>query len=229
MASLQDTLQLNNQAVVLHHSDNLAQAAKAYHESLSFFKRLLKECYHHNQGIALSTVTQYECFHTAAPTNAQRDVSTQSDDEPFVYQSALILQETQSYLHNTQAMTIYCAGVVFNTAILHHRQAIKTGSSASLDRAAKLYEASLQLVLGQHIPAGSNSTVSLIAMAASNNLAQIELEKGLVCQACRRLQFLKILIQSLQHIVTRIFTMDEFQGMLSNTLSAESVTASPAA
>ncbi|CAJ1947953.1 unnamed protein product [Cylindrotheca closterium] len=125
-------------------------------------------------------------------------------------------------------IAIYCAGVVFNTAVLHHQQAIKTGNSASLDRAAKLYEASLHLV-GQHVHADCNNTVSLIAMAASNNLAQIELEKGLVEQACSRLQVLQTVIQSLRPVIIQILTMSEFQGMLSNILLAEGVTTSPAA
>ncbi|CAJ1947951.1 unnamed protein product [Cylindrotheca closterium] len=230
MISLQDTLQLNNQAVALYQLDDLPLAAKALYESLRVLKQLMKGYYLDDDVIAaaMNTAPQHECLHTTAP-KARCDASTQN--EPFVYQSALILQESpaSSTQDMTQAkMTIYCAGVAFNTAILHHQQAFKTGRSASLHRAAKLYECCLQLV-GQFIHAGSNNTVSLITMAATNNLAQIELEKGLLGQACRRLQFLKALIQSLQHTATRMFTVDELQSMISNTLSAEGVIASPAA
>ncbi|CAJ1947955.1 unnamed protein product [Cylindrotheca closterium] len=135
-----------------------------------------------------------------------------------------MFQETPSSFQDVipEKMAIYCAGVVFNTAI-------KTGTSANLDRrAAMLYETSLQLI-GQHVDAYSNNTASLIAMAASNNLAQIELEKGLVEQACKRLQALKFPMQSLRSVVPHIFTVHEFQCMLSNTLSTEGVTVSPAA
>ncbi|CAJ1947837.1 unnamed protein product [Cylindrotheca closterium] len=252
MISLQDTLKLNNHAVALYHSDNLPQAASAYYESLCFFNRLLQESYHCQDIVGITanttTVPQHECLHNIVVSVASSKTCCYGDDddgdtriisagstqshEPFVYQSPLILKELPPFmpLQNMQAMTIYCASILFNTAILHHQDSFKTGNSASLDRAAQLYEASLHLVgKFRATVLGPNKTVSLIAMAASNNLAQIEFEKGMLDQACKRLQFLKHLIQSLQQVVPHIFTRDEFEGMLSNSLSAQDVIASPAA
>ncbi|CAJ1947843.1 unnamed protein product [Cylindrotheca closterium] len=199
MISLQDTLKLNNYAVALYQSGDITQASKAFSPK------------------SHST--------TSTPTV-----------DPFVYQSLLILRESQaassSLPHDEmQLMTLYCACILFNTAILHHQESIKTGSSACLDRAAQLYEASIRLVgkFPTTVASFNNNTISLLALAASNNLAQIEFQKGLLDQASTRLQVLKHLIQSLQHVVLHIFTVDEFDGMLSNSLSAEGVIASSAA
>ncbi|CAJ1938719.1 unnamed protein product [Cylindrotheca closterium] len=123
-------------------------------------------------------------------------------------------------------MNIYCAGILFKTAILHHQKSIETGISASMHRAEQLYQASLQLIVG--LPR-SNDTVTLIALAATNNLAQIEFEKGLVMQASERLRFLVHLLCSLESTAGRVVTVDEFHGMLSNTLLANGVSSSPAA
>ncbi|CAJ1947841.1 unnamed protein product [Cylindrotheca closterium] len=237
MISLQDTLKLNNQAVELYHSDDFAQAAKAYYKSLCSMNKILKGCYDHADVMVLAanstSAPQQECLHcTSFNTTTTHHHHHQHQEEPFLYQRPIVLQESagaSESLCTMQAMTIYCSGVLLNTAILHHQEAILTGSSASVDRAAKLYEASLHLVGKFHVYSGSNKTVSLIVMAASNNLAQIELQKGILDQACKRLQVLKSLIRSLQNVIPHIFTREEFGGMLSNSLSAESVIASPAA
>ncbi|CAJ1965963.1 unnamed protein product [Cylindrotheca closterium] len=123
-------------------------------------------------------------------------------------------------------MNIYCAGILFNTAILHHQKSIKTGISAYMHRAEQLYQASLQLIVG--LPR-SNDTLTLIAFAVSNNLAQIEFEKGLVMQASERLRFLVHLFCSLENTAGRVFAVDGFHGMLSNTLLANGMSSSPAA
>ncbi|CAJ1947839.1 unnamed protein product [Cylindrotheca closterium] len=238
MISLRDTLKLNNQAAALFHSENFPQAEIAYNESLCFFKIILEESHYQDVGMAsTASLPQHECLHSMSAHKSRCKISSHHGGS-FVYQSPLILNELpSSSLHPTsrstsvQAMIIYCAAVVFNTAILHHQESIKTGSSVCLDRAAELYEASIRLV-GKFptTVASSNKTISLIAMAASNNLAQIEFQKGLLDQACKRLQVLKhLMTQSLRHVVPYIFTIDEFEGMLSNTLSAKGVIASPAA
>ncbi|CAJ1938721.1 unnamed protein product [Cylindrotheca closterium] len=147
----------------------------------------------------------------------------------FVYQSALVLQEAPSFVgaeHRVQSMNMYCAGILFNTAILHHQKSIKTGISASMHRAEQLYQTSLQIIVG--LPR-SNDTVTLIALAATNNLAQIEFENGLVVQASERLRFLVHLLCSLENTAGRVFAVDEFYGVLSNTLLANGVSLSPAA
>ena len=232
MTSLHDTLKLNNEAVALYHSNDTNSAARAYYQSLCSVNRLLKECHGQEQiiqnGGDATNIPQHECLHTFAPRSYDNATTAVQNNEPFVYQGALILQECPSSLQNNIfAMTIYSAGILFNTAVLHHQEAIKTGSSSSMDRAIQLYEASLNLI--GHLRADTNNTVSLIAIAASNNLAQLELVKGLLPQACKRLRFLKTLLHGLQPIVTEMFTMDEFHGMLSNTLCANGMIASAAA
>jgi len=175
--------------------------------------------------IATTTLPQHECFHTSTETSSS---IFPVQEKFFVYQSALVLQEVPSFCaeHRVQSMNIYCAGILFNTAILHHQNSIRTGKSASMHRAEQLYQASLQLIMG--LPK-SNDTVFIIALAATNNLAQIELDKGMVMQASESLRFLIHLLYSSEHAARRIFAVDEFYGMLSNTVLANGMSASPAA
>ncbi|CAJ1931297.1 unnamed protein product [Cylindrotheca closterium] len=232
MMSLQETLNLNNKAVALYHSNDIGGAAKTYYASLCLAKELLQstaplqESVNHRAPTPFATtLPQHECFHTSTEVSS----SIPMQEKFFVYQSALVLQEAPSFVgveHRVQSMNIYCAGILFNTAILHHQKSIKTGISAFMHRAEQLYQASLQLIVG--LPR-SNDTVALIAFAATNNLAQIEFEKGLVMQASERLRFLVHLLRSSENTAARVFAVDEFHGMLSNTLLANGVSSSPAA
>ncbi|CAJ1965964.1 unnamed protein product [Cylindrotheca closterium] len=208
-------------------------AAKAYYESLCLAKELLTCTAPSRQGSGVNyqtpaplatTLPQHECFHTSAEIPSTLPMR----EKFFVYQNALVLQEAPSFgaEHRVQSMNIYCAGILFNTAILHHQKSIKTGISASMHRAEQLYQASLQLIVG--LPR-SNDTVALIAFAATNNLAQIEFEKGLVMQASERLRFLVHLFCSLENTAGRVFAVDECHGLLSNTLLANGMSSSPAA
>ncbi|KAL3935769.1 MAG: hypothetical protein SGBAC_008782 [Bacillariaceae sp.] len=225
MISLQDALKLNNQAVALYHSNDLLEAAKTFYASLSVVNVLLKGSTLDDYELAADTPPQNECIHYASAPQASGATATRND--LFVYQSALVLPESPLPLQETQGMTFYCAVILFNTAVLHHQEGMRTGSSVSMDRATKLYQASLHLVW--KIDPATNNTLSLIILAAWNNLVQIEFEYGLVNQAGTRLQVLKTLLQSLKDILPQVFTVDEFEGMLLNTLSAEGVNASTAA
>lgn len=237
--ALHFTLKLNNKAVAQYHSNDFSQAAKIYHESLLLAHNLLTCPRLQEQssmpcrasGTTTTTLRQYECFHSS--TQSPRSLS--KEDGLFVYQSALVLQESPSRgpaLHDvlpqasSTKLKVYCSGILFNAAILHHQVSIKTGKSVSMNRAEELYQASLQLV---DKLTTANDTVVLIAVAASNNLAQIEFEKGQMMKAKERLRFLNNILHSWEDILYRIFTADEFRGMLSNTVLVNSIDASPAA
>ena len=126
-------------------------------------------------------------------------------------------------------MNVYCAGILFNAAILHHQDAIKTGNSVSLDEAHRLYKASLHLLIILPASFEYNDTVALLEVANTNNLAQIELEKGLVMEASERLQMLTQLFQTSQSTMGNIFTNEEIEGILTNTLVGHGIISSPAA
>ncbi|CAJ1965961.1 unnamed protein product [Cylindrotheca closterium] len=142
-----DTLNLNNKAVALYQSNDMAGAAKTYYESLCLVKELLKctmTIPRQGSGVnhhSTNTLPQHECFHTSTETS----INTPIQEKFFVYQSALVLQEAPSFgaEHRVQSMNICCAGILFNTAILHHQKSIKTGMSASMYQAEQLYQASL--------------------------------------------------------------------------------------
>lgn len=235
---MQCTLNLNNRAVALYRSNDISEAAKTYYESLCLVQELLKKCPQEeimdceadrpsqHEHTTRTKLPRHECFHTAVQIQASCDVSMH--DNFFVYRNALFLQECSSTSpeHRVQSRNIYCAGILLNTAILHHQKSIKSGTSASLHRAEQLYQACLQLIAGLST---TNDTVALIAIAGTNNLAHIEYDKGMMMQASERLRFLVRLLSSSDNTPGRVVTTEEFNGMLSNALLANGMAASPAA
>lgn len=230
--SLQATLTLNNRAVELFHSNYIPQAVKTYYESLSIVKELLNSPQEEGRFIlsptesqsAVNVPPQHECFH--ASTRLSSNIPARSSTL-FLYQNALMLKESASSFQNvTQSMHIYCAAIMFNAGLLHHLHSMQTGKSAPLNRAQQLYQWSLQLLAGL---ATSNDTITLLAVANTNNLAHIHLEKGLVMEAGHRLQILSQLLHTSQPTIRRILTVDEIEGLLSNTLSGQGMNSSVAA
>lgn len=234
MVSLKATLILNNRGVELFQSNCIPEAVSSYRQSLCIVRELLQcprsssETIAADFGASSTHLPRQESFHSITPHATHGGSTRAMNDELFLYQSPLILQESASFSQNVdQSIQIYCAAILFNTAILQHHTGIRTGNSDFLKRAQQLYQSSLQLVVGLN---NSNDTVTLLAVANCNNLALIDLEKGLLMEAGERLRFLANILQTTaQSKILRIFNMDEFQGMLSNTLLRNGMISSPAA
>ena len=231
MLSLQATLNLNNRAVELFHSNHIPEAANTYYQSLRFVKQLVR-CPEANLNPSPTNVNDATTYalpqRSCCDSPKSRNMHIQQSTMLFLYQNALILQElSESSSHNVlQTMYMYCAVIYFNAGLLHHQHYIKSGNSVHMKQAQHLYESSLKLLVG--LPT-SNDTVALLVVANYNNLAQIELEKGLVTEASHKLRYLSRLFHRSMPRFSRIFAADEFQGFLYNTLLEQGIISSPAA
>eukprot|EP00980_Cylindrotheca_fusiformis_P003458 scaffold770_cov109-Cylindrotheca_fusiformis.AAC.25 len=138
MESLNEFVQLNNEAVALFYSKEIKRATHLYSKSLCVAKRLMNMPRN-------SIVTdperceQYQATQLGSFQAPPHDFEGDEQDKYFLNQRALILQDP-SPSQSTDTLSVCCAGVLFNIALLHHHSALKNGSSGSMGRAEKLYE-----------------------------------------------------------------------------------------
>mmetsp|Transcript_12106 Transcript_12106/g.28935 ORF Transcript_12106/g.28935 Transcript_12106/m.28935 type:complete len:184 (+) Transcript_12106:236-787(+) len=130
----------------------------------------------------------------------------------FLYLNALVLEETADCHPSTLA--IYCSVTLFNTAILYHMEGMATGRMRFMDQAHQMYQASLHFLNGLD---PWNDTVLLVNLAANNNLAHIELEKGMVDSANRRLGHTFEILQYAKSRTLGIVSGSELHGFLLNS------------
>jgi hypothetical protein len=149
------------------------------------------------------------------------------EDKLFIYQSALVLPE-ECCSPNETSIRIYNAVVVFNLALVYHHVGMNTGETSSLTKTEKFYENSILLLDGLDL-LSFNETTLLIFLAANNNLAQIALEKGMVEPVRIRFRFLSHVLHQSNARHRDIFTNHELNGILSNILPGNGLSASPAA
>lgn len=232
MDPLFETLLLNNEAATLFQSNQcLSQAADAYHKSLCNVRSLLR---HKTIMDPALRPNEQLCCHFSMPTS-QAPSTSYLKSNFYIFQRALFLnfgQTTpyypQQHQEQIQSLPIYGAVVLFNTAILYHKNATLTGESINLDKAEQLYKASLQFATAQ---GATNPTLWLIAIAASNNLSHIAYEKGMIADVNDWLNDMSFLVSrggSIEKLQS-IFTVDEIQGFLSNSAMAGGFKSSPAA
>jgi hypothetical protein len=225
MISLHETLKLNNEAVAFFNSNEPIRAARNYYKSLCIARELMSvpPQQPHPESIRNSS-TKLGCCHSSSPDGNQRD----PQDTFFLYQNALIFQES-SCSQTREALAVYCAGILFNTALLHHKSGLATGKAGSMGRAQQLYESSLQLLGGIDMSFYNTTTTLLIVISCTNNLAHIELEKGMFQEVSQKFKFIMSILQGSEEAQAKIFTAQELQGLLSNALMADGLVASPAA
>lgn len=220
MISLQETLKLNNQAVALFNSNEMTQAASQYYKSLCIARQLMNTIPQQTScsgsiNTNQSTNGKSGCFRASS-----RGSSSQKDtyDKYFLYQRAIIFEDANTSI-SARTLTVYCAGILFNTALLHHQSALASGRSCSLFRAEQLYEASLQLLGGMELSLFDKS-IRFIAIASTNNLALIKFEKGLLPDASQNFHFLSSLLHGFYEDQDAMITAQEVQGFQSNSLMA---------
>jgi hypothetical protein len=225
MISLHETLKLNNEAVALFNSNEPIRAARNYYKSLCIARELMMSVHQqpHPKSIRNAS-TKLGCCHSSPPDDNQRE----PQDSFFLYQNALIFQES-SCSQTQEALAVYCAGILFNTGLLHHKSGLANGKAGSMFRAQQLYESSLELLGGIDLSFYNTTTTLLIVISCTNNLAQIELEKGMFQEVSQRFHIIMSILQGSEEAQCKLFTVQELQGLLSNALMADGLVASPAA
>jgi hypothetical protein len=140
----------------------------------------------------------------------------------------------------------YIACVIFNLALLHQHQAstLELGvlRTSVLEKSALLYKSCFQILLGivpnqrQKVSTTTNNNMPfddvtfLLKVGALNNSAQILYESEQYEQACNRLGMVEsILCQQELSETQCCFTVQEFEGLLSNVLLLKPPTVAVAA
>lgn len=139
-----------------------------------------------------------------------------TEDNLFLYQSPLLLSEKCCSTNQT-AIRVYTSVVVFNLALLHHHLGAITGKTRSLAKAEQLYKTSIE-ILSELNPLTYHETTLLIVMAANNNLAQIDLERGMVLTVNGRFRYMSRILHECSAKYWDAFDSFELDGVLSNIL-----------
>jgi hypothetical protein len=132
----------------------------------------------------------------------------------FLYLNGLVLDDTTTTGQCPSTFAIYCAVTLFNVAILYHMDGLAKGRMRLMDKAHQMYQASLHFLNGLDL---ENDTVFLVNLANHNNMAQIELEKGMVDAPNRRLTHSFELLQSIKSRALEILSDSELRGFLTNS------------
>lgn len=223
--SWHETLRLNNEAVVLFNANEISQASRQYLKSLSIARRLMTRIPSSPTKESESIDNLIGHFHVPSSVSSSHHQNS-SNGRYFIYPHALVFHEANAT--TTETLTVYCAGLLFSNALLHHQFALVNGRSRSMFKAEQLYEASLQLLSGLEL-SPFNATAVVIAIAATNNLAQIQLEKGMLPEASQKFRFIVSMFHWVGMAQCEMFTTGEVQGFLANSLMAGGLAASPAA
>mmetsp|Transcript_5912 Transcript_5912/g.14020 ORF Transcript_5912/g.14020 Transcript_5912/m.14020 type:complete len:230 (-) Transcript_5912:68-757(-) len=229
MISLNETLRLNNEGVALFNADEPSRAAEKLHSSLMGARSLI-----HRQGINSGNPTDEKCLLQCYEESRKHASCSKDGNGYFLFLRALVFREPEPQAStdeaSTQALSVCCAGILFNLAVLHHKYWLKDGSSAYLDDAAVFYRTVLQIIKGNNVGLQQrNPTLLLLAYATHNNLAQIELEKGMVQRVNQRLHYMTGFLHTTKSTLLLTLSEREVEGLLSNVLSAGCLNTAPAA
>lgn len=211
---------LNNQGVHSLESNAPEKALAHFVKSLLIGKDLSRNS--HQKCAPDSSRDSLSCSRSASQ-------SDENETTLFVYRTALGLPEKCCSPDET-SIRLYSAVVIFNLALAHHQVGMKTGKSSPLAQAEKLYQTSIQILQDLN-PLSFNETTLLIVIASHNNLAHIDMEKGMIAIVNSRIKYLSGVLRQSRIKQRGVFTGDELNGIFSNIflLMGGGLAASPAA
>ncbi|CAJ1945986.1 unnamed protein product [Cylindrotheca closterium] len=227
MLSLDETLRLNNEGVALFQANEPSRAAEKLHSSLIGARSLIHRRAQADQEISSNPNAPHllQC----CATSRTRACCSKDRNEFFLYLRAFAFrEEPEGEGRSMQALSVYSAGILFNLAILYHTRWMKNGSPSLLDKAAVFYSTLLQIIQAndgfEH-----NPELLLLAFVTCNNLAQIELERGMVEDFNQHLRYMTRILYTTKRTLVVTLPTREFEGLFSNTLSAGRLSTAAAA
>lgn len=218
---------LNNEAVALFMNKRHPEAVEKFHEALRHMREIMQQQAFPRPDPPASSSKEVTSpsparYHVAIPNQ----ISKADREDLFLYLNVLALEETTNL--DPATVAIYCSVTLLNVAIMYHMEGISQGRMRFMDQARKMYQGSLHMLNSQD-NLWENDTVLLVQLAASNNLAHIELEKGMVDVANERLSHLFALLQATKSRALGIISRTELHGFLLNSsLQGKSCAASAA-
>ena len=221
MLSLDETLRLNNEGVALFHANEIARAAEKLHSSFLGARSLI------NRGTAaqgISSIPNWPYNLKCCEESRNHTFCSNDRNEFFLCFRAFSFRGElgrEQEGGSTQALSVYCAGILFNLAILHHKHGMNDGSPAFLDKAAAFYRTALEIIEANTDLFEQDPTLLLLAFITHNNLAQLELENGMVDKVNQRLHCMAgILYKRKRTILMALSNKMEVKGLVSNILGA---------
>jgi hypothetical protein len=165
-ASTLSAVQLNNQGVALLLERRDQEALPFFSQSLSLIKSRTNEPMEMAAGQEKATLLHDTTF---ALPNFEHAHS-------FLFTEALIFfADCDDRLINESNCRIYSAVVIFNLALVHHRQSNKPGNAACLIKAERLYDIVNRLLDSE---AHNQGTVLLVKLATLNNRSLLQHEQS---------------------------------------------------
>ena len=218
--ALHQAIDLNNEAVNLFGRNQKEKAWENLRMAIEIMKELVKRGQRIDKHFDLPYTAVSHCRYIHIKSiNA---MNRPDDEDLFIHKDMFRLQyPSQSFGVETIAM--YSAIILFNGALFHHRKS----PEGNLFKAEKMYRASLQLVQESFL--AGNTTALIVAVVASNNLAQIELQRGAIQNVTRRFRLLKQMLQGRCYDIVHVLPDYEIKELLSNSLVADGLVAACAA
>jgi hypothetical protein len=218
-ASTLSALQLNNQGVALLLERRDEEAVPFFSQSLSLIKFRIGN--YTDEPMSMSTGEEKAALHEAT-----FPLPNFEDTHSFLYTEALTFSaDCDDRLINESNSHVYSAVVIFNLALVYHRQGKKLGKTACLLRAERMYEMVIRLLNSE----GDNQgTAFHVKLATLNNLSLLQQEQSNYESAQKGFELLAWTISSAPSSMLSYSQMD-VDAMLLNVLFASAPLIAPAA
>jgi hypothetical protein len=162
MESLRQVCALNNKGVKLVLSGDNKNGVVSFQNAIAVMQQQSAVGREHSS--SSSVASELGILH---PDNAASLIDFQQDSN-FVYDLPFLLQIGNVDTLDDLRVSLYSATLLFNLALGFHKRG-RQGKSKALERAANLYQMSLQVLEEPMLK--QSSTASLLAMVALNNKA----------------------------------------------------------
>ena len=238
--SLKEAIQFNNDGVKFALISQDAQAISCLSKSLRIFKELLAcEGDDEDDDRILIDMSERSC----ALHSTTDELPQLRDSSFFLFNSLVTLKERISdsdstFSSNPEDNHIYCAVIILNLAVLHHKVAIEGATHAKradgLRKTESFYNMVSAILANNGDPTiFSQPTATLVQMAALNNAAYIRAEAGDFQSACDSWRMLSWLVNQARSHRSGDFLMSlnvrDMEGIMLNMLMAKRQTVAPAA
>jgi hypothetical protein len=227
-------LLLNNEGVILLLQNRDQEAISFFSKSLALMKTTLMKSMNDVADSAMKPrlVVCHDATHPLP--SFRRD----SNDHSFLYTEAFTFFSSElddgSRLESSTA-SVFSAVVLFNAALVYHKQAKLHGRQVCFAKAEKMYEMVGRLLQPDspgnhhHHHAAGGGTALVVKLAALNNLSLILHEQSNFELSRKGFQLLARTIDSVASSATLSSSQMDVEGMLLNVLCASAPTIAPAA
>ena len=239
-----DAVRLNNDAVrqAIIGSSNDDQSIVLFSKSLTVFRSLISQDTSSSSSITIVDADDDEDDVQPILHSSTIALPKFGEKSFFLFSSLIELADIMDTHASFSADNhVYCAAIILNIAIIHHRHAVSSYCDgqqdfSSLMKAERFYDMVIKILSGSNTTDPERGTALMIKLAAVNNLAQIKFEEGDYQAAEEGFQLLAWMVSSIPAASgangngsLSILNAQQLEGMLLNVLMSNSKTAAAAA